>query len=85
MTQSEKNGDHWLVRPTTIRGLWIAFIIILALTVLANLVVKPHGDFGIDGTFGFYAWYGFLTCVLMIVVSKGLGHFLKRPDDYYDG
>lgn len=74
----------WLERPRTIRLLWIVFIVALALTVLAELAVDRHGDFGIDGTFGFNAWYGLVTCVAMIVVAKVLGVLLKRRDTYYE-
>ena len=75
---------HWLVRAETIRLLWRVFALVLVGTVLAGLFVHIHVYFWIDGTFGFAAWYGFATCVAMIVVAKGLAIFLKRPDDYYD-
>lgn len=74
---------HWLERPTTIRRLWILFIAILALTVIAQIFIPVHGDFGIDGTFGFNAWYGFASCIAMVAVAKALGIFLKRKDTYY--
>ena len=76
--------EHWLVRPTTIRILWVVFIGILALTVAADLFVEQHAIFGIDGTFGFAAWFGFAACVALIVGAKALGFMLKRPDSYYE-
>ncbi len=76
--------DHWLVRPKTIRQLWWGGCIILALTVVADLFVHHHPHFGIDGTFGFAAWFGFVACVILVVGSKALGAILKRPDTYYD-
>lgn len=79
-----KPDDHWLVRPGTIRMLWIAFIAVLAVTVLLDLVIAHHPMFGLDGTFGFGAWFGFISCVAMIVGAKALGVILKRPDSYYD-
>ena len=79
-----KQDDYWLVRPSTIRLLWIVFVIILALTVLADFLVDHHGKFGIDGTIGFYAWFGFLSCVVLVFGAKALGVFLKRKDTYYD-
>lgn len=75
---------HWLVRPDSIRILWRVFIAILALTVIAELFVTHHPYFGIDGYFAFNAWFGFLACAVLILFAKGLGVFLKRPDDYYD-
>ena len=76
---------HWLVRPGTVRGLWIGFAAVLAALVLGDLLIHPHAGFGIDGTFGFYAWYGLGACVAMVLFAKGLGVFLKRRDAYYDG
>ena len=58
----------WLERPRTIRLLWIIFIGILALTVIAQVFLHPHGYFGLDGTFGFNAWYGLLSCVAMLFI-----------------
>lgn len=75
---------HWLVRRETITKLWIVFIVILALTVIAGLFVDIHPHFGIEDTFGFNAWYGFATCVAMVFGAKVLGVLLKRKDDYYD-
>ncbi len=77
-------NDHWLVRPDTIRMIWIISIIVLALTVLADFVVSHHPYFGIDGTFGFGAWFGFGACVILVLGSKVLGAILKRQDSYYD-
>jgi hypothetical protein len=76
--------DHWLTRPDTIRKLWIVFAVILAVTVLADAFVAHHPHFGLDGTFGFGAWFGFLSCVALIAFAKLLGVFLKRSDTYYD-
>lgn len=74
---------HWLVRPRTVRGLWWAFGAILLLTVLAQLGIHIKGYYGMDGWFGFGAGYGFLSCLVMVLVAKLLGWLLKRPDDYY--
>jgi len=79
-----KSKLHWLVRPSTIRGVWIAFSLILALTVLPDFFQSHHGHFGIDSTIGFHAWYGLGTCVAMIMLAKFLGILLKRKDTYYD-
>ncbi len=76
--------DHWLARPSTIVKLWIAFAILLVATVLADRFVEHHPYFGLDGTFGFGAWFGFLSCIGLILFARALGAFLKRPDTYYD-
>ena len=80
----DADGEHWLTRPATIRRLWIGASVVLAVTVLLQLVIKVKGYFGVDGWFGFGAVFGFLCCVAMVLVAKGLGVLLKRPEDYYD-
>lgn len=82
---TDPNNDHWLTRPATIRLLWVGFILVLIVLVALDLVVAPHPHFGIDGTFGFGAWFGFLSCVALVGFAKALGALLKRPDTYYDG
>jgi hypothetical protein len=76
--------DHWLVRKSTIRRLWIAFAVVLAATVLVDLVVQHDAHFWPEGTFGFGAWFGFASCVALILLAKAFGAVLKRPDTYYD-
>lgn len=75
---------HWLVRAKTIRLLWWAFSAILALTVAAQVFVDVHDYFTVDGWFAFYAIFGFVSCLGMVIFAKVLGLFLKRPDTYYD-
>lgn len=77
--------SHWLMRASSIRKLWWGFSVILALTVLAQLVWYVKGYFTVDGWFGFGAVYGFVSCLLMVIVAKVLGRWLKRPNDYYSG
>lgn len=84
MTPNPSPDDHWLVRPSTIRGLWAGASVVLAALVALDLVVEHDPHFGLDGTFGFGAWYGFAACVVLILVAKALGVVLKRPDTYYD-
>ena len=74
----------WLVRPGTIRLLWVIFLLVLALTVLASLFTNGHAGFRLEDSFGFNAWYGFLTCIGMVLIAKLLGRLLRRKDSYYD-
>lgn len=75
---------HWLVRPATVRGLWIGLGAVLAALVLGDFLLRPHAGFEIDGIFGFHAWYGLGICVATVLFAKGLGAVLRRPDTWYD-
>ena len=76
--------DHWLVRPGSIRLLWIVFVLVLAATVLLQFTVKIDSHFRIDGWMAFAAVFGFISCAAMVFGARLLGMILKRRDDYYD-
>lgn len=57
-----------------------AIIAGVVLIVLLEFLVGGYSDIG----FGFYAWFGFGSCVVLIVAALALGKVLKRKDDYYD-
>ena len=77
------DNTHWLRQARTIKKLWVISYCVLIVSVALELFIdhKPH--FGIDGSFAFSAWFGFLSCLIMVLVAKFLGFILKRPDDYY--
>jgi uncharacterized membrane protein YhdT len=75
---------HWLVRPNTTRWLWRGGLTLLALLVCADFFVHAHPYFEIDGTFGFFSWFGLVTCIAMVLFAKVLALILKRKDSYYD-
>lgn len=79
------NDEHWLDKPQNIQKLWRGFLLVLVLTVVAELFVDLHPHFEIEGWMGFNAAYGFSTCLLMIVAAKLLGVLFKRPDTHYEG
>jgi len=76
--------DHWLARESTIRRLWVVFILALTAAVLMDFTIEHDPYFGLDGTFGFGAWFGFASCVGLIAFARALGVALKRQDTYYD-
>ena len=80
-----KDADrHWPARKSNVKKMWYGGCAILAVLALLDTVVHGRPHFGIDGVFGFYSWYGFITCIGMIVLAKVLGGALKRKDTYYD-
>ena len=48
-------------------------------------VIHAHMEYKWEGYFGFYAIYGFVACVILVLVSKYiLRPLVKRKEDYYD-
>ena len=48
-------------------------------------LADKEAHFGWENTIGFYAAYGFVSCVLLVLVSKYiLRPMVMRDEDYYD-
>ena len=66
---------------------WRLLLAVLALIVIADLLVpRHHAKHFWDAIPGWGAAFGFVSCVLIIVVSKFIGHSggLMRDEEYYD-
>ncbi|HPQ97659.1 MAG: hypothetical protein KDI44_05430 [Thiothrix sp.] len=84
--QSRKHGLSHAENLLRFRKIWIG---VLLLVLLPEFFVHHHAYFEaqgihIDASWGFHAWFGFLACVLLVLIARVLGFFLKRKDDYYD-
>lgn len=78
-----KNTTPGPLSPTLPKKFWIILWTSLLLSLLADWFV-PHGtDASISTRFGFSAWFGFLSCVVLVILAKILGIVLKRFDTYY--
>lgn len=61
---------------------WVALAVVLALGLLAP---PPHGEHFWENIPIFEAVFGFFGCLIIILVSKALGHlFIQKREDYYD-
>lgn len=65
--------------------------ILLGLVTVASLILQyfgpphPHPH-AWDAIPLFYCFFGFVGCILIIVVSKALGKaWLQKEEDYYEG
>ena len=60
------------------------FYLSLLLLLVIDFFTPKHGHFSWEGAFGFYAVYGFIGCISLIFIAKGLRWLVKRREDYYD-
>ncbi|MBI5179955.1 MAG: hypothetical protein HZA05_00970 [Nitrospirae bacterium] len=76
--------------PKRFRTAKIIFYISLAVILLIEIAVVyvlhlGHGHFWFEDLPAFGSIYGFISCVLIIVVSKFIGHhWLMKKEDYYN-
>ncbi len=56
----------------------------LVVLLVIDLFIDKHVVFGLDGAPSFSAAYGFISCVLLVLLAKVLRIFIMRDEDYYD-
>ena len=70
--------------PRLKRGLWVFHVLCVLLFALDFLHLR-HAETDFDWLWGFYALYGFVACVVLVLVAKWMRTFLMRGEDYYEG
>ena len=80
----EKEKTHLFDRPENVERLLKGFYAICILLALADFVVHRHIGFGWEKIPAFYALYGFVACVLLVLIAKKIRNVVMRKEDYYD-
>tara|TARA_B100000315_G_scaffold142152_1_gene131188 strand:+ start:14722 stop:14967 length:246 start_codon:yes stop_codon:yes gene_type:complete len=71
--------------PENAKRVRLILYVLCALLFLGDIFVHKHGHFGWDEWFGFFAIYGFVCCVGLVLAAKHwLRTLTKRDEDYYD-
>ena len=76
--------NYWLDRSENVtkvyRGLWMIGLAVLSV----DLFLHRHEEFRFASWSGFYGIFGFLACVVLVLVAKKLRLVLMRPENYYE-
>jgi hypothetical protein len=75
---------RWLDRKENVTKVARALYAVCALVALLDFVIHRHVEFSAEGFPAFYAIYGFVGSVFLVLSAKQLRKLLKRPEDYYD-
>ena len=81
---ADKQKTYLFDNPRNVRrvvhGLVGACVILAGL----DLVLHRHVTHPWEAMVGFYAVYGFVACVLLVLLAKEMRKLLIRKEDYYD-
>ncbi|MDP7569473.1 MAG: hypothetical protein QF677_06150 [Arenicellales bacterium] len=75
---------HIFDKPQNVRRVLWALVAVCIATIGADFVYHRHIVHPWEGVWGFYAIYGFVACVVLVLVAKELRKLLMRAEDYYD-
>lgn len=85
MSNKPKDEKTYLFdNPRNVSRLLLGFYISCAGLFAADFIVHRHTIHPWEDLPGFYAIYGFVACVILVVIAKEMRKLLMRKEDYYD-
>ena len=81
---AEKKKRHLFDSPRNVKRAIYLLYAVCGLSLVADFFVHRHLEHPWEGMFGFYAIYGFVACVLLVLIATQMRKLLMRRDDYYD-
>ncbi len=82
--QEQKDENTWFDKPANVKKIIAALCAVCGLLMIADFFYHKHAHFAVEKLFGFYAFYGFIMCVLLVLAAKVMRVWLMRDEDYYD-
>ena len=80
----EKEKVHLFDRPENVDRLLKVFYAICALLFAADFIVQRYTKTALEELPAFYAIFGFVAFVLLVIGSFGLRKLVMRKENYYD-
>ena len=70
--------------PANVRRFRYAFYAVCVFVLSLDLFVHKHGDYHWEEWPAFHAAYGFVACVILVILAKYiLRRLVERGEDYY--
>ena len=83
--KSRDEKKYLFDNPRNVKILLRSFFSSLVVLLIIEFFVRKHPHFGCEGWLEFYAVYGFVACVALVLAAKYiLRPIMKRREDYYD-
>lgn len=82
MQQPERK--HLFDRPENVQRLLRVFYGSCGLLLVLDFVLHRHVAHVLEKIPGFYALFGFVACVALVLAAKLMRRVLMRAEDYYD-
>lgn len=75
---------HLFDEPRNVRRVIRGLLVVCAILFGLDLVIHRHVDHPWEAMIGFYAVYGFVGCVVLVLLAKVLRRIVMRSEDFYD-
>ncbi len=68
-----------------VRVSWLILALLVLVDAVPGIIGKEHAHTAVERFPGFWALFGFVGCVVLIIASKAFGHGgIMQREDYYD-
>ncbi len=85
MANSQDGKKYLFDDKRNVKRFLVIFYISLVVLLGLELVVHKHPHFAWEKWFGFYAVFGLVSCILLVLIAKYiLRPLVMRDEDYYD-
>lgn len=75
---------YWLDKAENVKKIIYAFYAICAVLVAADFFVHRHTYHEWEEFPAFYAIFGFVACVILVLLSTQMRKLVMRSEDYYE-
>lgn len=80
---AEPDKKHVFDDPRNVKRVIYALYVVCGLSLLLDLVIHRHVDHPWEAMVGFYCVYGFVACVVLVLIAKEMRKVIMRGEDYY--
>jgi hypothetical protein len=81
-TPDEKT--YFFDKPENVNRFLRVLYVTCAILFVADFFIHRHVSMPLEEVPTFYASYGFIACVVLVLVAKGLRKLVMRREDYYE-
>ena len=76
--------EYYFDKPENVSFVLRIFYAICGLLIVGDIFIHRHIIHSLENIFGFYALYGFVACVALVLIATQMRKILMRDEDYYD-
>jgi len=80
----DNEKKHIFDNPDNIKRVLYIFYACCVLLFALDFVIHRHVYHSWENLWGFYPIFGFVACVILVLIAKWMRTFLMRAEDYYD-
>jgi hypothetical protein len=83
-TQGGADKVYLFDKPRNVKIVIRGLVVLCIILVILDLIIHRHAVHPWEHIFAFYPIYGFVSCVVLVLLAKELRKLVMRSENYYD-